>query len=605
MAAPLADRSFSEKKHREGAWQTSLQSVKLQRIRFVLRLLSFKYREVYQLSKGCKRSDVVLDFGCGGGAYARYCRQESHAIVVAADWSFTALRKLVGKESGVLALCADLHRMPIKSGAIDRLFSIDTLGHLTDQDAALDEINRICRAGGALLLHSECADYRTRWPDRVMIRKNRADMIALIDGHVAIRPAATMLAGYRKRFTVASFYSPPGLTGWLTGYPEKYAAPLLRAKMYLPAAAAALMALGKKMALVRYGLRAINMLLDTTEMLLGFEGGGSCFARARTVAGPLHGADTHLSLDIVVPTWKRSGLLAKEIRALRAQCRGNDRIFIVWQGEEKPKLSDDGQVRLLQLKKPSLPGARNAGVSAGCNPVVLFLDDDCEVYDGLLDAHRECYRRGTAGAVAGYIDDQLFGGTFREPSRFNAATGEIFQNFNGKESGAAVTLMGANMSFRRTVLDDVGTFDEQYRRNALWEDVDMAFRVLGAGYTIHYGSDAAVRHLRHPDGGCRSDTGMRYIYNMFANTTYFGCTYAAGKDLFTWIHHWWYRLEYIARTKKTKPDALLLQRYGMGLLAAGVAGVAAGVLRFVLRGRRRGMPVEVSLASIRHFGGKR
>jgi len=603
MAATSADRSFSEKKHLHNEWQTSLPSVKSGRARRVLRLLSYKYRELHRFSKLLGPADTVLDFGCGTGAYSHYVQQAAGATVIAADWSFTALQRLVRKNTGVLALCADLHHLPLKVQSISALFSIDTIGHLHHQNTALDEINRVCRSRAPLMLHSECADYRTRWPDRVIIRACGTDLIAKIDGHNSIRPAASMLSEYRRRFTVASFYSPAGLTGWLTGYPEKYFAALVRAKMVLPAALAGAMMLVKKVPLGHYCLRGGNMLLDTMGALLGYEGGGSCFLQARTGRKERRTTEpVQMSLDVVIATWKRSALLARLVADLLVQCRKDDRIIIVWQGSDKPLVPHDERICLLHLDKPSLPAARNAGIKAGKNPVVVFIDDDCELKNGFLDAYRNHYGSGAADAVAGYIDDPLFTGEAREPSLFNVATGEIFQQFNCKVSGPAITLMGANMSFLRSALEVIGGFDVEYRRNAVWEDVDMSFRLLGEGYAISYCADAAVVHLRHADGGCRADHGWKYLFNLFANTAYFSCTYVAMRHVPGWLHYWWYRLEYSARKKTGTGTALRLFRYDSRLLLAGLTGAFCGIVRFLLRGTRRGMPIEVTLASIKHFG---
>ena len=50
-----------------------------------------------------------------------------------------------------------------------------------------------------------------------------------------------------------------------------------------------------------------------------------------------------------------------------------------------------------------------------------------------------------------------------------------------------------NLSYRRSVLEEVGGFDESYRQ-ASGEDNDLSYRVLHKGYTLLFNGDAKVAH---------------------------------------------------------------------------------------------------------------
>jgi GT2 family glycosyltransferase len=60
-------------------------------------------------------------------------------------------------------------------------------------------------------------------------------------------------------------------------------------------------------------------------------------------------------------------------------------------------------------------------------------------------------------------------------------------------SGDGGRFMTANMFYRRTLLEEVGGFDERFEAPFL-EDSDLAFRVLDAGYRIPYAPEVVVRH---------------------------------------------------------------------------------------------------------------
>ncbi|MBN1309464.1 MAG: methyltransferase domain-containing protein [Chitinispirillaceae bacterium] len=588
------ERCFSRRKHQSGHWHTTDISAVNPLVRWLVIQLSFKHRELDAFSKRCFPCATVVDFGAGTGSYSRFFLQRRDAAVVAVDWSPEALQAIGPPPRGkILPVCADLHYLPIKSSTIDGLFSIDTLGHLHHQEKALDEINRICRSGAPLFLHSECSDYQQRWPDRRLLEKTGHDPIAALDGHVAVRPANAMHSLYEQRFTVLQFFSPAGIFGWFLGYPEKYKRALRAARMFIPALFAGGAALVKHLPGMKTVFRCSNMFTNRIELFLGIEGGGSCFAQCRRTIPESRKVGSYVpSIDVVIPTYRRSSLLPSLITALAGQCTDNDRIFVVWQGNDPPAVSGSARVFLLHRKKPNLPAARNMGLAAGGNPIVLYLDDDCTVQDGLLDGHRTGYAVAGVGAVGGYINDPLFPPAAELPSWFDVTTGELRQHFALAHSGPAISVMGANMSFCRSTLESIDGFDPHYRRNALFEEIDVSFRLLHAGYTIHYCASARVTHHRNPEGGCRSDGRSRNLFHTFANVAYFACTYAPLNDLRTWIRFWKYRLEYLSRSVGNASMEATI-RHDPRLVIAGLAGAVAGIARFAVYGKRTGLPDAV------------
>ena len=286
------------------------------------------------------------------------------------------------------------------------------------------------------------------------------------------------------------------------------------------------------------------------------------------------------SIDVIIPTYERPLLAEKLTVSLAPQLSENDRIYIVWQGNNKPQIRETESIRLLRSSPPSLPRARNAGIRAGKGAFVLFLDDDVSVSPGLLDGHRKAFDDPSVGAVAGRIDDPFFDKKETSPASFDEATGRLVQNFCVDKSQYTISVMGANMSFRRSALVAAGLFDENFIHNALWEDVDVAFRLRAAGWAVWYCRSAMVRHNRDQGGGCRTDRPLAYCYHQFANTAYFAARHCQKKYRRSWFTYWKYRLEYESR-RKTRwlghdPKTVL----------AGMAGAMAGILRHVLWGRK-------------------
>ena len=189
--------------------------------------------------------------------------------------------------------------------------------------------------------------------------------------------------------------------------------------------------------------------------------------------------------------------------------------------------------------------------------------------------------RPDVGAVAGRIEDAIFERTLDYPAKLDIRTGEFLLNYSLDKGCESISMMGANMSVRRDVLEKVHGFDGNYMRNALWEEVDCAFRVRLAGFKIHYCPEAAVVHHRLPGGGCRTDVSHRYIFNQFANTAYFACKFVPRKFWKSWNIFWKYRLEYFSRTGRM--NSMGKHAHDMRTVVAGFAGAGAGAVRYFVR----------------------
>lgn len=595
---PQADRSFSRAQYRAGRWHTTSFKRHLPPLRWLLRCVSFKYQELDRFARRGLPHEMIADLGAGIGSYARFflqCRPE--ATLIAIDWSPEALRTIgvpPATAGRLWKVCADAEQLPFKPSRIDACYSIDTLGHIRHQERALDEVNRVCRSGARLFLHSECADYRTRWPDKYLIRNYGTDRVAALDGHYGIRSCAEMRMAYERRFSIDRFYSPAGILGWLTGYPEKYLPLFLGCRMYLPALPTAVFAGMRALPGFRALLRIANTLSNRVELFLGLQGGGSCFTRARTVIRHLqNSASLQAAIDVIIPTYNRPEAAGPLITSLYHQLSEQDRLFVVWQGTHPPIIpADYNRVILLHRSRPNLPAARNAVLYQSGNPIILYIDDDCTAQEGLLNAHRNAYGEERTGAVAGFVNDPFFPPEASVPSRFDPTTGELVQHFGLHMNAPSLSVMGANMSFRRTALEAIGGFDPNYRRNALWEEIDVSFRLQRAGYRIHFRCDAGVIHARHGAGGCRQDEPAMYLYHQFANTAYFACSYMPVRHLRSWLRYWKYRLEYSSR-HHDRDSRASTARHRPLFIAAGMTGAIAGTLRFCISGHRIGLPVTV------------
>jgi ubiquinone/menaquinone biosynthesis C-methylase UbiE len=100
----------------------------------------------------------VLEIACGRGGFSAVLGSRG-ANVCGADFSAAALKiacQKVGRNSAgflnIGLLRADAHHLPYADDAFDCVVSCETIEHLTDPPAALQEMARVCKPGGMLYL---------------------------------------------------------------------------------------------------------------------------------------------------------------------------------------------------------------------------------------------------------------------------------------------------------------------------------------------------------------------------------------------------------------------------------------------------------------------
>lgn len=158
----------------------------------------------------------------------------------------------------------------------------------------------------------------------------------------------------------------------------------------------------------------------------------------------------------------------------------------------------DLPVEYVSAPPRGLPNARNRGLEHCDGDIVAFLDDDAYVEENWLNVIVDEFKDEEIGGVGGPVLDP--GESLRSvtPVAEIKANGEIVDNFDSSVRSHVDHLRGANMSFRRSVLTDIGGFDEGFGQNgrgrAHFEDTDVSHRVKQAGYELVYTPNAPVVH---------------------------------------------------------------------------------------------------------------
>jgi glycosyltransferase involved in cell wall biosynthesis len=132
------------------------------------------------------------------------------------------------------------------------------------------------------------------------------------------------------------------------------------------------------------------------------------------------------------------------------------------------------------------PGAaRNTGWRAARHPLVWFVDSDCvaeaDALDRLLPHLDEPAVGGVSGSYGNLNPDSLLACLIHE---------EIIERHR-RMPRRVDFLATFNVVYRRKVLEEVGGFDERYLKG---QDAELSFRVMEAGYELHFEFQSRVGH---------------------------------------------------------------------------------------------------------------
>ncbi len=126
-----------------------------------------RYREAGALLRwlgGDLRGMLVLDVAGGDGYWAGQARRRG-ARAVSIDLSRTKMEYGRTLASPPALAEADALRLPFADGAFDRVMSICAIEHFDDGERALDEMARVLRPGGELVMSADALTRAARWPD--------------------------------------------------------------------------------------------------------------------------------------------------------------------------------------------------------------------------------------------------------------------------------------------------------------------------------------------------------------------------------------------------------------------------------------------------------
>ncbi len=202
---------------------------------------------------------------------------------------------------------------------------------------------------------------------------------------------------------------------------------------------------------------------------------------------------------VVLTTGSRPDDLRRGLDSLAAQQGVELETVVVGNGWRPEGLPDD--VRGVERVDTGIPAGRNAGIGEVGGELVFFLDDDASLAEP--DALARVAEKFAADARLGMV--QLRVAPIGDGPSAREWVPRLRSGDPARSSDVPHVWEGA-VVIRRELLEAVGGWPEDFR--FVHEGVDLGWKVMDAGYRVHYAGD--VRVLHPPYRPARNDYGYYY-----------------------------------------------------------------------------------------------
>ncbi len=283
------------------------------------------------------------------------------------------------------------------------------------------------------------------------------------------------------------------------------------------------------------------------------------------------------SVTVIIVTYNRPDYVKTCLERLRRQTRLPEQIIVVdGSPDDRTKAVCAQFPDILYLRNEAGLGhktrSRNIGLQQATGEIIAFIDDDSFAHPTWLEELLKPYNDPAVGAVGGRA---LRNQPDEDKQGVNQIgkllpNGELTGNFaaNPGRDVQVDHMIGCNMSFRHSVLEELGGLREHLQGiTGTREDSDAGLRVGAAGYKLVYAHRAVVDHLGAPIAkGERFD--LRYIWRHQRNHIILLISNFGFKPIF-----WHYLLHTIFISAREFVRTLY---WSARRLIAGLAGIIAG-----------------------------
>ena len=215
-----------------------------------------------------------------------------------------------------------------------------------------------------------------------------------------------------------------------------------------------------------------------------------------------------LSVSIVIPNWNGVGLMKKHLSRVIAFSEGAEIIVA-------DDASSDESVEMLRNKFPSIrvvankkrqgfSGNVNSGVARAVGDIVILLNTDVEPEKGFLKPLIKHFQDPKVFAVGCLEKSYDRGGiVLRGRGQAKWRRGFLIHWRGEVDQPDTAWVSGGSGAFRRQLWNKLGGMDTLYNP-FYWEDIDLSYRALKAGYKLVFENKSVISHF-HEEGKIKSE----------------------------------------------------------------------------------------------------
>lgn len=207
-------------------------------------------------------------------------------------------------------------------------------------------------------------------------------------------------------------------------------------------------------------------------------------------------SERHPRVSVVLPTYNRAGLLARAIDSVLGQTFKSYELIVVDDGStdhtQHLLAAYAGRLTILRQPNRGVSTARNRGITAASGDLIALLDSDDYWLPRKLERQAAFFDDHPDALICQTEELWIRNGVRVNPGRRHAKTGGmIFE-----KSLPLCMVSPSAVMFRRTLLDEVGLFDESL---PACEDYDLWLRITWK-YPVHLIQEAlTVKRGGHDD----------------------------------------------------------------------------------------------------------